>query len=112
MPSREGLRTIQTIGVPKVDLDLGDADAVVVALKSLTNPASEAVALSLEALSFVKRAGTRQFLFKYCSTFEPGPTGNIGPVTEALMRALCTVCLCLCGSLERLHHAQVVVRSM
>ena len=30
MLSREGLRTVQTIGVPAPDLDLSDADAVVV----------------------------------------------------------------------------------
>ncbi len=96
MLSREGMRTIQTIGIPRADLDLGDADAVVVALKSRTNPASEAVALSLEALSFLKRAGTRQFLFKYCSTFDSSPAGNIGPVTEALMRALCTDLTIVC----------------
>eukprot|EP01035_Chromulina_nebulosa_P056389 gene56389-77283_t len=79
MLSREGMRTIQTIGVPPTGLDLTDADAVVVALKSRTNPASDAVAMSLEALSFLQAAGATQFLFKYCSTFDSSPAGNIGP---------------------------------
>ena len=34
------------------------------------------------------RQGARQFYFKYCSTFDSTPRGNIGPVTEALMDAL------------------------
>ncbi|MBC2774714.1 four-carbon acid sugar kinase family protein [Rhizobium sp. AQ_MP] len=96
MLSREGMRTIQTIGVPKGGLDLSGVDAVVVALKSRTNPAAEAVAMSLEALSFLQMAGATQFLFKYCSTFDSSPAGNIGPVTEALMQALGTDLTIVC----------------
>jgi len=84
---RSGMRTLQTIGVPAGALD-EDVDAVVVALKSRTAPAAEAVAQSLAALDWLKRAGCRQFYFKYCSTFDSTPQGNIGPVAEALMRAL------------------------
>ncbi len=84
---RGGMRTVQTIGVPRGPL--ADAvDAVVVALKSRTNPAAEAVAQSLAALDWLNRSGCRQFYFKYCSTFDSTPAGNIGPVTEALMQAL------------------------
>ena len=84
---RGGMRTVQTIGVPRQPL-AGDVDAVVVALKSRTNPAAEAVAQSLAALDWLKHRGCRQFYFKYCSTFDSTPAGNIGPVTEALMQAL------------------------
>ena len=84
---RSGMRTLQTIGVPAAPL-AGDVDAVVVALKSRTIPADEAVAQSLAALDWLKRAGCRQFYFKYCSTFDSTPQGNIGPVAEALMDAL------------------------
>lgn len=94
--SREGMRTIQTIGVPSKDLDLSEVDAVVVALKSRTNPAKEAVAASLDALRFLHAAGARQILFKYCSTFDSSPAGNIGPVTEALMQALQTDLTIIC----------------
>ena len=86
---RSGMRVVQTIGVPVARL--GEAvDAVVVALKSRTIPASEAVAQSLAALAWLKSEGARQFYFKYCSTFDSTPQGNIGPVTEALMDALGT----------------------
>ena len=86
---RAGMRVVQTIGVPLQPLD-GDADAVVVALKSRTIPADEAVAQSLEALQWLQGQGVRQIYFKYCSTFDSTEKGNIGPVTEALMRALGT----------------------
>lgn len=84
---RSGMRTVQTIGVPAVAL-AGDVDAVVVALKSRTIAAGEAVAQSLAALDWLKRAGCHQFYFKYCSTFDSTPQGNIGPVAEALLEAL------------------------
>jgi uncharacterized protein YgbK (DUF1537 family) len=96
MLSREGMRTIQTVGVPPADFDLSDVDAVVVALKSRTNPADTAVAMSLEALRWLKTAGARQIIFKYCSTFDSTPKGNIGPVTDALARELGTDLTIVC----------------
>ena len=84
---RSGMRTVQTIGVPSGALD-EDVDAVVVALKSRTIAAGAAVAQSLAALAWLKRAGCRQIYFKYCSTFDSTAQGNIGPVAEALMEAL------------------------
>ena len=86
---RGGMRTIQAIGVPSGPLG-EEVDAVVVALKSRTIDPAEAVAQSLAALDWLKRAGCRQFYFKYCSTFDSTPKGNIGPVTDALMDALGT----------------------
>ena len=82
------MRTIQTIGVPAKGLE-GEADAVVVALKSRTVPASEAVMQSLDALRWLQAHGAKQIYFKYCSTFDSTLKGNIGPVTEALL-ARCT----------------------
>ncbi len=85
---RAGMRTVQTIGVP-ADAELAaGADAVVVALKSRTIPAAEAVSQSLAALRWLRGAGARQIYFKYCSTFDSTPAGNIGPVADALLDAL------------------------
>ena len=84
---RGGMRVVQTIGVPAAPLD-EEVDAVVVALKSRTCPAKEAVAQSLAALQWLRAAGARQIYFKYCSTFDSTPRGNIGPVTDALLSAL------------------------
>lgn len=86
---RAGMRVVQTIGVPAGPLD-AEADAVVVALKSRTIPVADAIAQSLDALKWLQAQGAQQFYFKYCSTFDSTPAGNIGPVTEALMDALNT----------------------
>ena len=90
---RSGMRVVQTIGVPNGPLAT-DVDAVVVALKSRTIPAAEAIAQSLDALKWLQAQGhngqSPQIYFKYCSTFDSTPEGNIGPVTEALMDALHT----------------------
>jgi len=84
---RSGMRVVQTFGVPTAPLS-SDVDAVVVALKSRTIPADQAIAQSLDALTWLKAQGAAQIYFKYCSTFDSTPEGNIGPVTEALMDAL------------------------
>jgi len=84
---RGGLRTLQTIGVP-TDPIPAQVDAVVVALKSRTTAATQAVADALVALAFLQQQGCRQIYFKVCSTFDSTDAGNIGPVTEALMQAL------------------------
>lgn len=84
MLSKSGLRAIQTIGAPD-RASLPDADAVVVALKTRTAPASDAVAQSRAALAILREAGARQIQFKYCSTFDSTPSGNIGPVADALL---------------------------
>lgn len=84
---RAGMRVVQTIGLPREPLN-DDVDAVVVALKSRTLPAAEAVSQSLRALQWLQAQGARQIYFKYCSTFDSLPTGNIGPVIDALMDAM------------------------
>ena len=86
---RQGMRTVQLIGVPTGPPPPA-TDAVVVALKSRTIPAAEATAQSLAALDWLKATGARQVLFKYCSTFDSTDQGNIGPVADALMDALGT----------------------
>jgi 3-dehydrotetronate 4-kinase len=84
---RQGMRTVQLIGVPARPVP--DAvDAIVVALKTRTIPAPEAAAQSLAALEWLVAAGARQLFFKYCSTFDSTDAGNIGPVADALLDAL------------------------
>ena len=85
---RGGMRTIQTIGVPEPGAALDEADAIVVALKSRSIPADEAVRLSLEALDALQERGASKFIFKYCSTFDSTDHGNIGPVADALLDRL------------------------
>jgi uncharacterized protein YgbK (DUF1537 family) len=85
---RHGMATVQLIGVPGDAVDPGDARAVVVALKSRTTSAEQAIGQSLAALAWLRARGARQILFKYCSTFDSTDRGNIGPVSEALLEAL------------------------
>ena len=85
---RNGMRAVQLIGVPCADTVMPEADAIIVALKSRTAPAADAVAESLAALAWLQKAGCSQIFFKYCSTFDSTAAGNIGPVADALVEAL------------------------
>jgi 3-dehydrotetronate 4-kinase len=85
---RRGMKTVQLIDVPGGNVPAPDAEAVVIALKSRTIPVGDAVAMSLKALAWLRDAGAKQILFKYCSTFDSTDQGNIGPVAEALLDAL------------------------
>jgi uncharacterized protein YgbK (DUF1537 family) len=86
--TRQGLRTVQTIGVPSGDLKLPEVDAVVISLKSRSIEAREAVARSRDAEKWLRSRGAGHVLFKICSTFDSTDAGNIGPVMDAL-RADC-----------------------
>lgn len=85
--ARSGVRVSLRIGVseaPPVDT----AAFEIIALKSRTAPVEEAIAESRAALKWLQAAGAERFFFKYCSTFDSTPQGNIGPVAEALMADL------------------------
>ena len=85
---RNGMRTIQTNGIPPADFVLPETDAVVVSIKCRSINPGEAVRLCREALAWLRKQGCRQFFWKYCSTFDSTPKGNIGPVAEALLNDL------------------------
>lgn len=87
--TREGMACVQYNGNPQVG-PAAAAEAAVIALKTRSIAAPEAVAQSLTALHWLVQAGCRRFFFKYCSTFDSTDEGNIGPVAEALMAALDT----------------------
>lgn len=86
--AREGFSVTQINGVPDDGVEIAATDAVVVALKSRTNPPAEAIAWSLASLAWLRKHGAQRIYFKYCSTFDSTPAGNIGPVADALMTAL------------------------
>lgn len=85
--AKQGMRCVQYTGVPQSAADPG-VDAGVVALKSRSISAADAVKQSLDALRWLQAQGCSQFFFKYCSTFDSTPEGNIGPVADALADAL------------------------
>lgn len=84
MLRRAGLRVMLHFGPPRGPIDAGNCNVVIIALKSRSIPAPEAVAQSLVALEALQAAGAQRFFFKYCSTFDSTPKGNIGPVAQAL----------------------------
>lgn len=85
--AKGGMRTVQYTGVPGGSA-ASHVQAGVVALKSRSIDPADAVAQSLAALEWLKAQGCEQIFFKYCSTFDSTPQGNIGPVADALAEAL------------------------
>ena len=84
---KEGMRVCQVLGVPDETTDYGDAEALVVALKSRTAPVAEAVEQSLAAMRWLRAEGAQQIISKYCSTFDSTADGNIGPIADAMLDA-------------------------
>lgn len=82
-----GLKTAQFLGLPSSPAP-ADVEAGVVALKSRSIPVGDAIQQSLTALEWLLDQGCQQIVFKYCSTFDSTKEGNIGPVGEALAKAL------------------------
>lgn len=85
--AKQGMHTVQYTGVPEFAAQ-SDVEAGVIALKSRSIDPREAVRQSLEALAWLQEQGCTQFMFKYCSTFDSTHEGNIGPVADALTKAL------------------------
>ncbi len=85
--TKNGLRTVQTVGIPDPSLSLPDVDAVVVSLKIRSVAAADAVAAATRAERWLRGRGAAHVLYKICSTFDSTGDGNIGPVTEALSEA-------------------------
>jgi uncharacterized protein YgbK (DUF1537 family) len=85
--AKGGMSVVQYNGIPDRPAT-ASTHAGVVALKTRSIPADDAVKQSLEALNWLKAQGCEQFFFKYCSTFDSTHEGNIGPVIDALTDAL------------------------
>lgn len=81
------LRVTQYFGLPQ---GRGEetVDVGVISLKFRSLPANQAVDEAIAALRWLQEQGATQFFYKYCSTFDSTPEGNIGPVGEALAAAL------------------------
>jgi uncharacterized protein YgbK (DUF1537 family) len=83
-----GMRVLQLLGMPSMEADPHDVDAIVIAIKTRSIEPDEAVRQSLAALRWLQGRGARRFFFKYCSTFDSTEKGNIGPVACALLDEL------------------------
>ena len=87
LPEQGGLVVAQYQGLPS-ESAAAEIEAGVIALKSRSIAADDAIAQSIAALRWLLDQGCEQIVFKYCSTFDSTPAGNIGPVAEALANAL------------------------
>ena len=95
-----GLRTVLVNGIPGDDFPLpDDCEAVVIALKSRTQEKTYAIRDSLAGIRWLEAHGAEKFYFKYCSTFDSTPEGNIGPVTDAILEELGEKMTILCPAL-------------
>ena len=87
--AKGGLPVILYNGVPEGDIPPSFRDgAVVIALKSRTAPMDQVRAEFDRCLTWFEKMGTEQYYFKYCSTFDSTPEGNIGPCTDFIMDRL------------------------
>ena len=93
--AKGGMATTQFVGVSSTRAP-DDCEAGVVALKTRSIAPEEAVRQSLQAADWLLAQGCEQILFKYCSTFDSTPDGNIGPVAEALLDRLGTDVAVVC----------------
>ena len=93
--AKQGMHTVQYSGIPTDNAGAG-VEAGVIALKSRSIPVQEAIEQSLAALEWLQAQGCKQFFFKYCSTFDSTPEGNIGPVADALAERLNADCVIVC----------------
>ncbi len=88
MLRERGVKTLLLFGVPEQTASWrGQYQAVVVCLKTRAAEPVEARRQAVAAWQALQPLWPRQTLFKYCSTFDSTPRGNIGPVTEALLEA-------------------------
>ncbi len=85
--ARSGVPVSLRIGVPDA-APVNAAPFEVIALKCRTAPVADAVADCRAALKWLQATGAKRFFWKYCSTFDSTPQGNIGPVAQALMQDL------------------------
>lgn len=98
--SAGGLDTVMLNGIPSGETGLpAHTEAVVIALKTRTEETGKAVAESVRAVRWLKSQGAAQIYLKYCSTFDSTPTGNIGPVCDAVLEDFEIPYTILCPSL-------------
>lgn len=86
--ARSGARVSLRMGLPDSPPGPDSAAFEIIALKCRTSPVVEVLAQTRAALHWLREAGAERFYWKYCSTFDSTPEGNIGPVAEALMADL------------------------
>lgn len=83
--ARAGASVRLRIGIPEGPVE-ESSDIEIIALKCRTQPVEDAVAECEAAAKWLINQGASDLYWKYCSTFDSTPQGNIGPVAESLMK--------------------------
>lgn len=88
-----GMETVLFNGVPDTKNEeewekTGMFEAAVIALKTRTAKKTEALKDVRAAYEWLRGCGCEMIFFKYCSTFDSGPTGNIGPAVDFLLEEM------------------------
>lgn len=83
---RAGLRVALVFGVPTSGQSLPPCDAAVVAMKFRTASVVKASRDVTAAHDWLRSQRVQRFYYKYCSTFDSTTEGNIGPITDLLLR--------------------------
>lgn len=76
---RKHANVVLLTGIPQT---LPDCDCVVFALKIRSIPVSDALKKVHDVLLFLDQYHVEHLYYKYCSTFDSTPKGNIGPVMD------------------------------
>ena len=79
---RKHANVVLLTGIPQT---LPDCDCVVFALKIRSIPVSDALKKVHDVLLFLDQYHVEHLYYKYCSTFDSTPKGNIGPVMDFLL---------------------------
>ena len=78
-------RVVIYTNVPTKIAENDEIDAIVIALKSRSVEPEKALAMCAKAVSFLQEFECEKVYFKYCSTFDCTPKGNIGRVLDFLL---------------------------
>lgn len=95
--TKQGAKTILLTKIP--DSLNHECECVVIALKSRSVEPEEAIKQTKRAVDFLKSINTERYYFKYCSTFDSTPRGNIGVVLDFLLDYLGLPYTVICPSL-------------
>lgn len=93
---QSGMKTLIQSNIGAIDPSY---DVVVMALKSRSVSVTQAIKMSKEAVDHLLANGYTQIYFKYCSTFDSTPHGNIGVVLDFLVEYLKVSYTLLCPSM-------------
>ena len=96
---KAGLNPLLLTEIPFIMDDEIEYDSVVIALKTRSCDASQAIKETKKAVDYLLKIKSQKLYFKYCSTFDSTAQGNIGNVLDFLLDYLNQEYTIICPSL-------------